>query len=96
MHVFRELYHKYKDSFKVKLLYIDKGIDDSALRPRIRELEDQLDISSILIAREHGQSEVNFLTFVYRTVCCVLCRVMSCRVMLCGVVFDFKFKLLIS
>ena len=43
-----------------KLLYEQSGIaTDSTLNNEIRDIEDKLELSSILVAREHAHAEVN-------------------------------------
>jgi hypothetical protein len=58
----RSLYHEYKKVYKKKLLYDQRGIDYSstALKIQIRDIEDKMELSSILIAREHARAEVKF------------------------------------
>lgn len=48
--------------YKKKLIYDQRGIDYSstALKIQIRDIEDKMELSSILIAREHARAEVKF------------------------------------
>ena len=57
----RSLYHEYKNVYKRKLLYEQqRGIaTDSTLNNAIHDIEDKLELSSILVAREHAHAEVN-------------------------------------
>lgn len=48
----------------MKLFYEKRGfeIGSSALQNKIRDIEDKMELSSIIIAREHAYAEVNSRT----------------------------------
>ena len=48
--------------YKRKILYDERGIEYSstALKSKIRDIEDKMELSSILIAREHAHAEVKY------------------------------------
>ena len=56
----RSLYHEYKNVYARKILCDQRGVENGlkALKSRIRNIEDKMELSSILIAREHAHAEV--------------------------------------
>ena len=62
--ILRSLYHEYKNVYKRKLYYEAKGIENglTSLKCKIYDIEEKLELSSILIAREHAHAEVNVRT----------------------------------
>ncbi|XP_028401865.1 vacuolar protein sorting-associated protein 13C-like [Dendronephthya gigantea] len=66
----RSLYHEYKNVYKTKLLYDQRGIKNvsTSFKSKIHDIEDELQLSSILIAREHALAEFKTNPGIYEDV----------------------------
>ena len=54
----RQLYREYKNQFKLQLA---EGVNvGDAVKARLVELEDKLDLANIVMAREHAKLEVYY------------------------------------